>query len=945
MRKLWCVAFLVLSGCAAEQVRVPVVADTSLQLHPSEQTLNSGASSAIRVKGNEHYLLMKFDLARVSTWRVTRATLHLHYARPGKLRTLGLSTIAADWQEGTGTSSQVAGGCTFLRSVWPEDYWAGPGSDFLDVALTNGNTLVRYTDLRPEPGDWFAVDVDPVLVQAMICGGSFGLCLTDEKGQTMANNDLHSREQNAFAPYLVVEGAQVADGSPATPVVGSLEPWPAAATFDTGALRLQVTSPGALRHAIDYTEAEGGHLTPLPRYLTPPPTPGGQWVVIPGLKPQTRYEIRVAAVDECGRRSAPQSVTGLSSVAKPLPSALPRLGSKASAGPEPPVVGGFRVWACPAECKVHPVSGNLLEEVGAARYGGQPAGSYRRLNPVWDAEGAHLEAARGEVVALQVVVENVTDMPQPALLRVLPADQNPMPQPVGVYRNWYVRDGDWYAEYLAPIPADTTLPAAGNKVPGQRNQSFTILWEVPRDAPAGIKRCTIALQAATGALVQVPVRLRVYGFEVPARTSFEVDLNCYGPVYRDADWDAYLAIERKYYAAAHALRANLTSLGYSHSGNVNRGYAPKLAGEGSAIRVVDWEEYDRHWGPYLDGSAFGGVRAGVPVTHLYLPFHEAWPTPIAGHYSGGNDLRKYPDNIIAHALTAPPVEQAFDQSLRDAFIAVTRQFVEHCRERGWTRTDLHCYLNNKFYYKDEKSNFRGTSWWLLDEPQHRDDWLALRFFANMFWEGVRQAGAAALPDHPTEGQPRFLFRGDISRPQFQRNWLDGCINLMCVSSELFSHPQHCRRFRDQGVTLWHYGEANPVKASNLTAEAWALKAYCAGADGILPWNSLGGDSALDTPTPTALLVPGDRFGLKGPVVSLRVLALCRGQQDVEYLNLLAARKGYDRDQMARLVAEAVRLIGGQQQLSAEDAGRMAFEGLTVDGFAALRTAVARALED
>ena len=152
----------------AEQVRLPVVADTSPQLHPSEQTLNSGASSTIRVKGNEHYLLMKFDLARVSTWRVTRATLHLHYARPGKLRTLGLSTIAADWQEGTGTSSQVAGGCTFLRSIWPEDYWAGPGSDFLDVALTGGNTLVRYTDLRPEPGDWFAVERAHVLVPSLI---------------------------------------------------------------------------------------------------------------------------------------------------------------------------------------------------------------------------------------------------------------------------------------------------------------------------------------------------------------------------------------------------------------------------------------------------------------------------------------------------------------------------------------------------------------------------------------------------------------------------------------------------------------------------------------------------------------------------------------------------------------------------------------------------------
>jgi len=184
------------------------------------------------------------------------------------------------------------------------------------------------------------------------------------------------------------------------------------------------------------------------------------------------------------------------------------------------------------------------------------------------------------------------------------------------------------------------------------------------------------------------------------------------------------------------------------------------------------------------------------------------------------------------------------------------------------------------------------------------------------------------------------FRGDISRPQLQRDWLDGLVDTMCVAGALFENPAACRRIRDQGVVLWHYGEGNPIATSNLTAVAWALKAWCGGAEGILPWNSIGGDGAFTTPTPTALLIPGTRFGLSGPVVSLRLLALCRGQQDVEYLNLLARRRGYDREQMQALVAQALDLGARQREDYAGDAGRVLFERLRLEDFAALRHAVA-----
>jgi hypothetical protein len=957
------------SVLGAEAIRLPVIADTSLQAHPSEVNCNSGASSVIRIKGNEHYMLLKFDLAPLQGQRVAQATLHLHNAHPNLLRTVGLSTIAADWQEGTGTGGPATDGCTFTRAVWPDKMWAGPGSDFLDVAITHGNTIVRYVDIRQEPDDWFAVDVDPLLVDAMMCGFSYGLCLSDEKGQTMANNDVHSREQNAFAPYMAVEpeipSARLAALTLA-PVAA--EPWPAAATFDTGAIRVRLTSPGALGYRVQCDPAYSSKRTELPRYLIPQPAPAGQEqsFVIPGLKPGVPYEVRVQAVAYLGRESNVQALEATASAAKakPAPLAAPRPVTKVLAQPQ--AVGSLRAWICPAECKVHPVSANVLEEVGAARYGGPLAGAYAGQNPVWLRDTAYCKGARGEVVAVQLIVETTKGTPVSFSVQFAPGAANPMPNPVGVYRNWYVNDGDWYADYMAPMPdGKAMIPAPDNAVPGQRNQSFTIVWELPRDARQGEATGQVRVVPDSGGPGPViPIRMWVRNFEVPAKTSFELDLNCYGPVCQAANWDDYLARERKFFAAAHALRGTLNPLGYSHSGNNDFGWVPQVSGAGKDIRVTDWSVYDRHWGPYLDGSAFGGVRAGVPVSHIYLPLYEGWPTPMDGHYTGGNDIRKYPDNIIAHAMTAPPVEQAFDSTLKEAFVSVTRQFVEHFAERRWLQTDMQCYQNDKYYYKDEKSNFRGISWWLLDEPMHRDDWLALRLFAGLYREGLRLAGDTPAPrglagETPAprvaaEGMPaarggegpgpRFIYRGDISRPQYQRDWLDGRIDLMCVSSELFAHPQYCRRFRDQGVTLWHYGEANPISQTNLTAVGWALKAYCAGADGILPWNSIGGPGALTQPDPTGLLIPGDRFGATGPVVSLRLLALCRGQEDVEYLNLLAKRRGYDRDQMARLVSDFVGLSGRQQQTSAEDAGRLQFDMLSPEQFSELREAVARELE-
>jgi len=66
-----------------------------------------------------------------------------------------------------------------------------------------------------------------------------------------------------------------------------------------------------------------------------------------------------------------------------------------------------------------------------------------------------------------------------------------------------------------------------------------------------------------------------------------------------------------------------------------------------------------------------------------------------------------------------------------------------------------------------------------------------------------------------------------------------------------------------------------------------------GGDGIVPWNTVVGSQAWDRAEPLTVFYPGTKFGRNEPFASLRLKAYRRGQQDVEYLALLAQHPGWD----------------------------------------------------
>src|SRR5439155_135500 len=89
-----------------------------------------------------------------------------------------------------------------------------------------------------------------------------------------------------------------------------------------------------------------------------------------------------------------------------------------------------------------------------------------------------------------------------------------------------------------------------------------------------------------------------------------------------------------------------------------------------------------------------------------------------------------------HALASGPIEEGFPPDYQERFSTVARQFAEHIRERNWKQTKYQIFFNDKYYYKDpaRSPGTNGVSWWLLDEPNHHDDYPALSFFG---WLGKR----------------------------------------------------------------------------------------------------------------------------------------------------------------------------------------------------------------
>ena len=914
------------SGRAAT-VRLPASRDVWVSAYPGEDDASMGKARELKLKSNAEVALLDFDVAPLRGKRITATELWVHNVaesveqekrrlgiadRPDCLHKIGLSTVGQQWEEGAQDRAydpDPAGhGATYNQASYQRRDWAYPGSKLWDVIMGNGHSLHCHGERQYQGDGWWRIAVEPKLVAAMVGGLSCGLLLEEESGTggMAANNYVHSRESGAYAPYLLVTFEDATEPSPAAPGDLRVELAPGFATLSHGAAKISFAAPErALGYRVTVNGAE------VPAWQIPYAAAAGmaQSFVLEDLPGGEELRVEVRAVGETGAVSSAASAVGRASSALSAPPPLPASPFMPTPGTGLTFSGPLRVWAYPEVTKVDPVTGDATFE---------PVRDLRTANAVWDgSRGAvRLAAARGEIAAFQLALE--TDAPvRDVRLDVTDFSSGTGAIPrraVRLFRVWYVKAGaEWQQEYAIPLAGGIEIPAPDNAVPGQRVQGVYVDIAVPQGAVAGTYRGQVAIARPNRDPIPIEVELVVYPVSIPEALSFNPELNCYAPPGGMVGSEYFYAAHR----LAHYHRCTINTVPYSQGGNMTPGYAPQLSGAGDQVHVSDWSEFDRFVGPLLDGSAFAdNPRASVPVKTFYLPLFEHWPLSLWEYYPFHGSPRD--ENVmVRHIFEAPPIERAFPAPYRTGFTRVVRDVVSHAEERAWGATDFQMYLNNKYSW--------GGTYWTLDEPMGRDDWQAIRFWAQLFEDGT--AGAR---------RTHFRFRGDVSRPWWQYDQLDGLMDTIHYNNEIFDLSNFARVYNRRIPDPHVYGVCNDISAANHQSALWCLKAYALGLNGVLPWQSLGEAESLRKAEATALIAPGTLAGYDGPVASLRVFALRRGAQDVELLRLLAEKEGYFADQMSALIAQKVDLGSQFRQRYSDEAAGLSFGEVSAQAFAELK---------
>jgi len=313
--------------------------------------------------------------------------------------------------------------------------------------------------------------------------------------------------------------------------------------------------------------------------------------------------------------------------------------------------------------------------------------------------------------------------------------------------------------------------------------------------------------------------------------------------------DDFFALIHAYHRIFYEHRGVFHQLGYGHAGKVGPEFAPALEGAGRRRRIADWSLYDRHYGPLLDGSAFAATRRGArPIPFVYLPVNPEWPASFVNWGEPGYEAE---------------------------FVNVVSEMERHFRARGWTNTRFELFFNHKKRYKGFP--------WDGDETRFEND---LPYFA----EYARLLKRAVPKDSPV----KFVFRTDASwmmERQFKAQ--AGIINFwVCGGAEFAWYDWAPRLLKERGDIVWFYGGTPRMQEVSSAITLNPLKAWMWGVDGYVHWLAVspGADPWFRSDGGvTALVYPGDRFGIEGPIPSVRLKLQRNAVADLALLDSFRAR--------------------------------------------------------
>ncbi|MHB1935686.1 MAG: hypothetical protein ACYCOR_03790 [Acidobacteriaceae bacterium] len=476
----------------------------------------------------------------------------------------------------------------------------------------------------------------------------------------------------------------------------------------------------------------------------------------------------------------------------------------------------------------------------------------------WD-HSIHLSAARGGYVSFQLVVKSENPCRDCQLFVNFS-------QPVDVYREWFhfnKPDKHYYPDALIPIhlPYSFHMPDPENAIDGQKARAFWIdIWIAPNTKPGVYHGRARLVSGATRKTV--PFTVSVLAAEIPAQDVLNMDSNSYGIGWLQQQYPKALAgssraredaldqLIHDYHRIFYENRGIYHQLGYGHSGFVDPEFAPELAGTGAQKHIVNWDRFDRLFGPLLDGSAFAGTRRGPrPIPFMYLPINPEWP---ANYLWWGE-----------------PGYQA-------EFTNVVGEMERHFREKGWTATRFEVFFNQKKRYK-------GFEWDGDEVRFPKDD----RYFLA-YHDLLMNALPANTPVH-------FVMRADTSwTMQQQMHMLKNVIGLWCAGGGMFTwYQDELPALKQRGDIVWIYGGTPSVQEVSSSIASDPLRAWIFGVDGFVRWLAVSPGptpfSALSNGGAETLVYPGERFGIEGPIPSIRLKLQRNTIQDLDLLEEEAKR--------------------------------------------------------
>lgn len=844
-----------------------VTKDTCISSVGDEKNGNCGGWWKLKLKGQQEYILLDIDPTALKGKLITGAVLYLNTSISENTPVLrvGVSTVASSWREGFMAGYlPFPGASCFAQAGYKTKSWAYPGSNFMDAVFGNGHTIWGFADAGTESGGRQSVTVSPDVVSARVAGLSFGFALADEVGsewrcrngrfsrRLFPNRFVYSSEHWNKKPWMKiwVNGEDHIPPNQIIKVQSSCEGLPPGRA--TVKWKTPADKGGGKTLGFNVRYEVGGMVKDIPRYLIPMAGKTGREVVMHirdlALPPGKNIRLFIQAVDSAGNAGAVSTAIFQSAPLKAFSfvaqskNAL-KAENKITSDPVASEISIIDLFD-----KINPETGKSITE--------KPDGYMEHSHIFNLAEKTiQIQSGRNETVCFQVVFKNETQ------LKNIRFEFSGNPEIItSIYKAGYVEVAKG-SKKSVKLP-DPLILLKSNHAHIKKNHSLICELFVPHEAMAGLKQGRLLISGMGMRTTGFDVLLNVYDFTLPDKLSFVPEMNAYDTANPFKGYE--------YYRLAHEHRTCLNRLPYRWDGNP--AFAPGINGQG-----FDWATWDDKIGPLLDGTAFNDMkRAGEPVDVLYLPFNENWPISIFEHFT-----------------PSYWAEDAFDTEYRGMLGKSFKTFGEHFCQMGWFETVFQFYLNNKVAYR-LKDPFSSAPWH-FDEPVNPQDFWALRWYGKLWQHSVSQVCDPRL---------KMWFRADISYSEFGRNILWGVTDVEYLggNNRQKTRMMHDRRILNGPIHFWEYGSANKISETNLKTVLWCLSAWFKGADGVLPWQTIGAPQSRERADQNAIFYPHP----DGPMPSLRLKAFMSGQQIVEYCTIASQLYGTSRNDLKRIFDEMVK---------------------------------------